>query len=205
MTYGYIYIIENTINGKKYVGQTKHDIIKRWTSHIRHAGGKNTPKLLVDRSMRKYGHENFCMYVIDTAESFEELQEKEKQWIAELKTQETGYNIAPGGGFRRNYSPSEETRKKISEHMKGENHFNYGKHLSPETREKISKSVESFQHRPGYVHPCTGKPRTEEVKRLVKEHWNKVYVTCPHCGKTMVSRSAKRYHFDKCPLANKEQ
>ena len=73
-----------------------------------------------------------------------------------------------------------------------------GKHLREDTRKKISESVWKFQQQPGYVHPCTGKPRTPEVKRLVKEHWNKIYITCPHCGKTMVSRCAKRYHFDKC-------
>ncbi len=41
-------------------------------------------------------------------------------------------------------SPSEETRLKLSISLKGkmagENHPNYGKHLSPETRQKIANS-----------------------------------------------------------------
>lgn len=202
MSYGEIYIIGNFVNDKLYVGQTKKGIKVRWDSHIHHAireGKEYTPKCLIDRAIRKHGKENFCMYVVDIAKDQDELNEKEKLWIAKLKTQETGYNISPGGGFRKEYHQSEETRRKNSERMKGEKHFNYGKHLREDTRKKISKSVWKFQQQPGYVHPCTGKPRTPEVCRLVREHWNKHYVTCPHCGCTMESRSAKRYHFDRCP------
>lgn len=198
MIYGEIYVIANTINDKLYVGQTKKGIFSRWTTHIQHSKRLKNKGILIDRAIHKYGKENFCMYVIDTASSHEELMEKEKYWIKKLDTINKGYNINPGGMYRKDYHQSEEVRKFNSERMKGKNHFNYGKHLSEETRKKISESVSKFQNREGYIHPCTGKPRTDEVKRLVKEHWNKVYVVCPHCGKKMVSRCAKRYHFYKC-------
>lgn len=198
MTYGYIYIIENTINDKKYVGQTRHDIIRRWNSHVAKGSRLKTP-IHIDAAIQKHGKDKFCMYVIDTAKTYEELMEKEKYWIKKLDTMNTGYNHNPGGNYRKDCRQSEETRRKNSERMKGKNHFNYGKHLSEETRKKISESVSKFQQRPGYVHPCTGKPRTPEVCRLVSEHWNPIYVICPHCGIKMERRTAKRYHFDNCP------
>lgn len=198
MSYGIIYVIANTFNDKLYVGQTRKDLIERWNSHILKGVHQKKP-IHIDAAMKKYGKENFCMYVVDTADSFEELMEKEKEWIKKLDTMNTGYNHNPGGIYRKDCSVSEETRRKNSERMKGEKHFNYGKHLREDTRKKISESVWKFQQQPGYVHPCTGKPRTDDVKRKVKDHWNKHYVTCPHCGCTMESRSAKRYHFDRCP------
>lgn len=198
MSYGIIYVIGNFINDKLYIGQTRKGLYRRWSTHII-KGCRKTKPIQIDSAMKKYGKENFCMYVVDTADSFEELMEKEKEWIQKLDTLNNGYNNNPGGVYRKDYHQSEETRRKNSERMKGEKHFNYGKHLREDTRKKISESVWRFQQQPGYVHPCTGKPRTDEVKRKVKEHWNKVYVTCPHCGCTMESRSAKRYHFDRCP------
>lgn len=203
MGYGVIYVIGNTINDKLYVGQTTKDLSRRWSTHLIKGERKRKP-IAIDSAMKKYGKDKFCMYVIDEAETFEELMEKEKYWIKKLDTVKNGYNSHEGGMYRKEYHQSEETRIKNSERMKGKNHFNWGKHLSEETRKKISKSVSKFQQQPGYIHPGTGKPRTDEVKRLVKEHWNKVYVTCPHCGKIMVSRCAKRYHFDKCPEFIKE-
>lgn len=203
MSYGVIYVIRNTINDKLYVGQTTKDLSRRWSTHLIKGERKRKP-IAIDSAIKKYGKDKFYMYVIDEAETFEELMEKEKYRIKKLDTIKNGYNSHEGGMYRKEYHQSEETRIKNSERMKGKNHFNWGKHLSEETRKKISKSVSKFQQQPGYIHPCTGKPRTDEVKRLVKEHWNKVYVTCPHCGKTMVSRCAKRYHFDKCPVFIKE-
>ena len=48
----------------------------------------------------------------------------------------------PTGENHPNYgkSPSDETRKKISEANNGDKHFNWGKHLSQETKDKISKA-----------------------------------------------------------------
>lgn len=198
MSYGYIYIIENTINDKKYVGQTTKDLGRRWSTHLIKGERKRKP-IAIDLAIKKYGKDKFCMYVIDEAETFEELMEKEKYWIKKLDTVKNGYNNHEGGVYRKEYHQSKETRIKNSERMKGKNHFNYGKHLSEETRKKISESVSKFLHQPGYVHPCTGKPRTPEVCRLVSEHWNPIYVICPHCGIKMERRTAKRYHFDNCP------
>lgn len=197
MSYGIVYVIGNFINDKLYVGQTRKDLMRRWSTHLIR-GVRKRKCIQVDYAIKKYGEDNFCMYIIDTADSFEELMEKEKYWIEKLDTLKNGYNNNPGGVYRKEYHQSLQTRLKNSLRMKGKNHFNYGKHLSEDTRLKISKSIKAFQNREGYIHPSTGKPRTDDVKRKVKEHWNKHYVKCPHCGVIMESRSAKRYHFDNC-------
>lgn len=201
MSYGIIYVIANTINDKLYVGQTTKDLIQRWHTHLIQGNSSQKP-IHIDAAMKKHGKENFCMYVVDTADSFEELMKKEKEWIKKLDTMNNGYNHNTGGVYRKDYHQSEETRHKNSERMRGKNHFNYGKHLKDETRKKISESVYEFQHQEGYVHPCTGKPRSEEVKRKVKENWGHKYIKCPHCGVVMERRTAKRYHFDNCPRLN---
>ena len=58
---------------------------------------------------------------------------------------------------------SEETRKKISESKKGENHPLFGKHHSVETRKKMSEALK-------------GKHRSEETRKKMSEskkgkHW----------------------------------
>ena len=89
MSYGEIYIIGNFVNDKLYVGQTKKGIKVRWDSHIHNAireGKEYTPKCLIDRAIRKYGKENFCMYIVDTAKDQDELNEKRAQDIIAVRT-----------------------------------------------------------------------------------------------------------------------
>ena len=55
---GYIYLIENDINNKKYIGLTTQTIEQRWNQHLRASKYKNY-KLYY--AMRKYGVEHVCM------------------------------------------------------------------------------------------------------------------------------------------------
>ena len=119
-----IYKITNIINDKIYIGKAK-DYIKRFKDHLYNAlnGDEGCPALY--NAIRKYGPENFTTKRIDLSESLEELNAKEKYWIAELHSQnpEIGYNIAPGGdgGDIFNMLPLEkqdEIRKNNSDKMK---------------------------------------------------------------------------------------
>lgn len=88
-----IYLVTNKINGKKYVGQTIRPLSERWKDHCR-AKDKN----YFHNAIRKYGADNFTREVIDTAETVEELDEKEIYWIAKLNTLfPNGYNLKEGG------------------------------------------------------------------------------------------------------------
>lgn len=91
---GYIYLIENDINNKKYVGLTTQTIDKRWKQHLNASKYKNY-KLYY--AMRKYGIEHFHIKEIDKTEDFEELKELEKYWIKYYDTYDNGYNQTFGG------------------------------------------------------------------------------------------------------------
>ena len=55
---GYIYLIENLINGKKYVGQSiQKDINKRWSTHKQ--VNKSSIGTCLFNAYKKYGINNF--------------------------------------------------------------------------------------------------------------------------------------------------
>jgi hypothetical protein len=60
-------------------------------------------------------------------------------------------------------SPSEETRKKLSERQKGEKNHNYGKSPSEETRKRMSEAQK------GENNPMYGKSRSEESRKKQSE------------------------------------
>ena len=139
-----IYVIENVINGKKYVGQSRN-LRKRITSS--HSGC-----LAILGAIRKYGKESFIQYVIEYC-SCDELNFWEIYYIKEMKSHytENGYNISFGGNasmrgrtLSENHIKklifsnkgricSEKTKKAIGNAQIGEKNHNYGKSPSPST------------------------------------------------------------------------
>ena len=94
----YIYLIENKINGKKYIGQTTYSIEERMRQHIRDVNKFINRPLY--RAINKYGIENFSIYVIEECE-VNLLSEREVYWIAFYNTYYgDGYNATLGGEGR---------------------------------------------------------------------------------------------------------
>lgn len=98
---GYIYKIENLINGKCYIGQTTTTIEHRWGQHKT----DNTNPNPMYKAFRKYGIESFSIkevahYTRDTKEKLLKiLNKKEVYYIdkySSLITQH-GYNLSIGG------------------------------------------------------------------------------------------------------------
>lgn len=186
--YGYIYKITNIKNGKVYIGLTTNSFNRRYPANgegiervygyyiKQRKNGQFYNKHLL-RSIEKYGFEAFeVIKEFDTAYSEEELKEKERYWIAFYKCNDKnyGYNRTEGGDSmpsgEKSYwygkHHSEETRKRISERMKGENHPFYGKHLSEETKRKQSERMK------GENNPFYGKHHSEEHKNRMKGNKN---------------------------------
>lgn len=69
-----IYKIQNLLNGKKYIGQTKRNLKIRMLEHIRH-------KTTLSDDIKKFGLENFDVQKIDFCFNQLELDEKERYWI----------------------------------------------------------------------------------------------------------------------------
>lgn len=92
-----IYKITNLINNKVYIGQST-DIKRRWKDHRKEAFWKNSSEYEYPlyRAIRKYGLKNFSFETIEEC-SKSELNTKEKFYIAQYDSYNTGYNQTEGG------------------------------------------------------------------------------------------------------------
>ena len=95
---GVIYLITNLIDGKQYVGLTTTSLNERWERHLDQAFRKEAS--LVHKAIAETGKENFTIKIIDFSSSLEDLRDKERKWIKDLKTlTPNGYNVSKGGEF----------------------------------------------------------------------------------------------------------
>ena len=93
-----IYLIQNTVNNKCYIGQSIN-ISKRWRRHINDAfnPNSNSYEYLLQRAIRKYGVENFTFQVILECEP-SQLDENEIGFIKQYNSLiPNGYNCSIGG------------------------------------------------------------------------------------------------------------
>jgi len=159
-----IYKIQNKINSKIYVGQTKRDINERVAGHLE-------SKSYIGNALRKYSLESFDISVIDHSYKKEVLNEKEKYWIKKLNCRfPNGYNIADGG-HGGNLGPL--VNKKISKKTKGKNNPFYGKHHSSESIEKIREANTGKKHSYETIEKMreslTGRKHSEETKQKMRK------------------------------------
>lgn len=132
-------------SGKHYIGVTRQqNLNRRWMNGY---GYISCP--LFNNAIQKYGWENFTHEILEDNVPIENINDRECYWIKLYKSnnRDFGYNIEEGGHAYRTFS--EETRKKISNAIKGKpkseeckqklKDINLGKHLSEETRKKVSE------------------------------------------------------------------
>ena len=128
-----IYKITNKITGKCYIGQTVQTLQRRWYKHLHN----NRCPAMRD-AIKKYGEDNFYIEVIDSAETLEELNEKEIYWISHYNSVvPNGYNLQEGG---KNSRCAESTKQKLSELNRGENHPLWGTHRSQSVKDAVSNA-----------------------------------------------------------------
>lgn len=127
-----VYVHENKINGKRYVGITKQDANKRWRNGNGYVGSE-----YFFRAINKYGWDGFEHSIILDGLSKEDAENIEIELIKKFNSnkRECGYNIQSGGNTSGTHS--EETIEKIKNAISGENHYLYGKHPSESTLEKM--------------------------------------------------------------------
>jgi len=141
--YGFIYITTNNIDGMKYIGQKMFR--KDWKSYI----GSG---IRLINAIKKYGKENFIREIIAIANSKEELNNLEIEYINihNAVNSEDYYNIVGGGGVQTGFHFSEESKKKISKASTGRNigkkSSMYGKKHTEETKKKMSESKKGKEH-----------------------------------------------------------
>lgn len=87
----WIYKITNIQNNKIYIGQSIRPIEDRFHRHINDALN-NILDTHFARAIRKYGKDSFIIEKIDSANSQEELTQKEQYWIQYYNSVQEGYN-----------------------------------------------------------------------------------------------------------------
>lgn len=117
-----VYIHQNKVNGKRYIGIT-NNVLKRWYGN----GKKYENCPIFNAAIKKYGWENFYHVVIVSGLSLEEANILEQFYIGQYRTREKerGYNIQPGGHFVPSMSGkhhSKEAKRKIGNANKGKAH-----------------------------------------------------------------------------------
>ena len=164
-----IYCIENIVNNKKYIGQSKN-INDRWRRHKSELNRGNHDNDYLQKSWNKYGESNFSFYILDNC-NLSELDEKEKYYIDFYKTLDRnyGYNLKSGGqnngsiaseyvrqkmssSLKQAYAKNKELKDKrrqdalnqwanpeLKDKISGKNNGMYGKHHSDEAKQKMSE------------------------------------------------------------------
>lgn len=133
--FGYVYKTTNLINNMFYIGQHRSNKFDEYY--------KGSGKLLKE-AFKKFGKANFKTEIIQWYDSFEELNDGEKYWIAYYNAdqRDDAYNISQGGYKK--------------EGCKGKNNGRYGVPVSKETRDKISKANKGR------------KPTVEQIRKSVE-------------------------------------
>lgn len=94
-----IYCHIHTESGRRYVGQTKKTMLKRWNQHVYTANGKMKGWSHFANAIRVYGKDAFSHEVLEVCHDLDSANEAEKRWIAHFDTTnpEKGFNFKSGG------------------------------------------------------------------------------------------------------------
>lgn len=186
-----IYVHQNLVNGKLYIGQTcVVNVKRRW-----HGGANYTECPYFYNAIQKYGWDGFKHFVlIDNIKTLEEANEIEKYLINKYKTndREFGYNIQEGGAN----TMTEETKEKIrQQHL-------LAHQMKPEVQrvkkefEKVKDNLENLKvstlsnkgfPRPNYQYICI------ETQKIYKSALQAEKDTgIPACGIRAVCRGEQK-------------
>lgn len=94
-----IYVIENKLNGKKYIGQTCQDVELRFKQHKNLASKElDERRSYIHKALKKHGIDNFDFYILDSCVGDTAADALEINYIKVLDTLvPNGYNIREGG------------------------------------------------------------------------------------------------------------
>lgn len=153
-----VYKITNKLTNKVYIGITNQGSGARYRHHWYESRiGEPSP---IHRSMAKYSEENFTLEIIDFADTYDELKEKEKYWIKQYNSTDrsVGYNLTEGGDGTFGRFHSEETKEKIRQKA-------LGRKASEDTKKKMSESRKG---------KCSDKQK-EHLSKLQEQCKTKIY------------------------------
>ena len=181
MPCGFIYKIQFP-NGKHYIGLTTTSLEQRKKEHKR--GAKSGDTRCLYKALRKYEMvNNFELIEIDTADTLEELCEKEIGYILEYNSyymDGNGYNMTYGGDGTNGYVWTKEDKQKMSESMKTYFEDN------PEAGKEHSAKLKKY-----YENPEAIQKNSDSLKKYYEENPD---------ARQQLSESRKKY-FEENPEA----
>ena len=168
-----IYCIENLINKKKYIGQSRN-IYKRWNFHKSNFNNKHHSNYCLQEAWNEYCADNFRFYILEEC-GIEDLNIREKYWIEYYDTTTYGYNLTLGGDAPCLSKPcSDITKQKISK-------ANKGRVCTSEQRQRIKNSLKDNPNvLRGIRHPFFNKKLSKEEILKLKNGIRKYYETNNH-------------------------
>jgi group I intron endonuclease len=145
-----IYKTTNLINGKIYVGQSKHN--------NKHYYGSGT---YIKLAMKKYGKENFKKEVIEECTSYEQMNERELYWIKTLNAidRNIGYNV------KTDTCGIYTTESRKAQGCKGH---------TEETKQKISKALTNYNRTAEHQQVLTNALSNKDLSYITDEYRNKM-------------------------------
>ena len=198
-----VYVHENKINHKRYVGITKQELNERWHNGKNY---KESPRFY--NAIKKYGWNNFDHYTVASGLSQEEASEMEISLIRKwnLQDDQYGYNIKDGGqggpiaeetkikigNANRGRKATEKTREILSKAHMGRKH-------TEEERMKISKANKGKKKPDSWVqkriglkagdkHPLYGKSPSAETRQKMSDALKQYYSEHPFPAKPITKR-----------------
>lgn len=170
-----IYQITDQVNGKRYIGSAVN-LKKRYRDHLSSLRQGQHRNRHLQAAFDKHGESAFAFSVLEHIER-SLLIEREQYFFDTLSPE---YNIAPTAGNSLGRYHSEETKRKMSEAMRGELSHWYGKHHYKESKRKISEANRgrqlSTEHRrklsvawSGERNPLYGKSPSAETRRKISD------------------------------------
>jgi hypothetical protein len=160
--FNFVYLTTNLLNKKQYVGEhSTNDMNCNATKN--YIGGG----IMLKNAIKKYGKENFKRVVLENFKSKKEAFDNQEKYIVLYNTlNPNGYNISPKGGENVKNGVSEDTKKKISNSLSGENHPNFGKPSYNKNKKMPVDSLKNLsESRKGKIPWNKGKKYSEERKK----------------------------------------
>lgn len=121
MSMGYIYVIENSVDDQKYIGQTTRDVKQRMVEHLLEARNNRDTKLY--RHMNTVGIGNNYIRILIECEN-SELDKMERAYIKEYDTYRYGLNSTEGGNGEKSATDLRKYNGIIDEYKNGESLIN---------------------------------------------------------------------------------
>lgn len=176
-----VYLHVNTINGKKYFGQTCQKVSARWGN-----GSTYSNSIHFYRAIKKYGWDKFNHFIIADKLNKEDADSLEIKLIQAYDTIRTGYNICHGGaGVMLGRRHSLDTKQKIREYRKNQV-------FSKETQKIKAETMLGFKYKHIEVTFHDGNTRDYQ---LVLDISNELGFDKGHINKCL---NGKRKSHNKC-------